>query len=110
VAHTSRSFIKRNEVVTLRRERFDVRKPGSGASQVQIRQIVTAPKRRKGIIRYMLKEIFEQPQIMRTHCVAALIRMPRWPLRRPEYEHRRAAISGPVVIAACGTSWHAGLV
>src|SRR5262249_52651669 len=45
VSHTRKVvYLEENEVVTLSRDNFDVRKPGSGATQVQIRQIDYSPE------------------------------------------------------------------
>jgi glucosamine--fructose-6-phosphate aminotransferase (isomerizing) len=57
----------------------------------------------------MLKEIYEQPSVINTyrgrlHANKGLIQM------SGVEDHLRNSKCGWVIIVACGTSWHAGLV
>jgi glutamine---fructose-6-phosphate transaminase (isomerizing) len=113
VSHT-REVIYLNdlEVVTIWADHFDLRSLGSGVAEVKIRQLDFTPEAaEKGrYAHFMLKEIFEQPQTIRNALRGRL-----------DYEGAMARFGGlnmttaelravdRVVIAACGTSWHAGL-
>jgi glucosamine--fructose-6-phosphate aminotransferase (isomerizing) len=113
VAHTRQViYLKDYEVVTLTPQRCDVRTLGSGTADVQVTQLEFTPEAaEKGRFpHFMLKEIFEQPQ-----TIANALR------GRIDYDGAMARFGGlnmttaelraidRVVIAACGTSWHAGL-
>jgi glucosamine--fructose-6-phosphate aminotransferase (isomerizing) len=114
VAHTRQVvYLNDGEVVTLTRDRFDVQTLGSGATQVRVSQLDFTPEAaEKGdYAHFMLKEIFEQPQTVRNALRGRL-----------DYDAAMARFGGlnmttaelravdRIVIAACGTSWHAGLV
>jgi len=114
VAHTRQViYLNDYEVVTLTPERFEVQTLGRGATQVQVSQLDFTPEAAdKGAYpHYMLKEIFEQPQTVRNalrgriDLDAAMARFGGLNMTTAELR----AIDR-VVIAACGTSWHAGLV
>jgi glucosamine--fructose-6-phosphate aminotransferase (isomerizing) len=114
VSHTRQVvYLNDGEVVTLTADRFDVQTLGSGATQVQVKQLDFEPEAaEKGTYpHFMLKEIFEQPQTVRNALRG-----------RVDYDSAMAKFGGlnmsvaelravdRIVIAACGTSWHAGLV
>jgi glucosamine--fructose-6-phosphate aminotransferase (isomerizing) len=114
VAHTRQViYLNDNEVVTLSTGACDVRCIGAGAAKVQVSQLDFTPEAAdKGVHpHYMLKEIFEQPQTVRNalrgrvEMDAAMARFGGLNMTTSEL---RAV--DRVVIAACGTSWHAGLV
>jgi glutamine---fructose-6-phosphate transaminase (isomerizing) len=113
VSHTREViYLNDHEVVTLWANRFDLRSLGSGAAEVRIRQLDFTPEAaEKGrYAHFMLKEIFEQPQTIGNALRGRL-----------DYDGAMARFGGlnmttaelravdRVVIAACGTSWHAGL-
>ncbi|HWI56295.1 MAG TPA: glutamine--fructose-6-phosphate transaminase (isomerizing), partial [Bacillota bacterium] len=113
VAHTRNViYLKDYEVATLTLDRCDVCCLASGTATVQISQLEFTPEAaEKGTFpHYMLKEIFEQPQTVRNALRG-----------RIDYDGAMARFGGlnmstaelraidRVVIAACGTSWHAGL-
>ncbi len=114
VAHTRQVvYLKDYEVVTLSANRFEVHNLSSGATQVQVSQLDFSPEaaEKGAFAHYMLKEIFEQPQTIKNALRG-----------RIDYDGAMAKFGGlnmttaelravdRVVIAACGTSWHAGLV
>ena len=114
VSHTRQViYLNDYEVVTLTNDRFDVQSIGSGAAQVKVSQLDFTPEAaEKGEhAHFMLKEIFEQPQTIRNALRG-----------RIDYDGAMARFGGlnmstaelravdRVVIAACGTSWHAGLI
>jgi glucosamine--fructose-6-phosphate aminotransferase (isomerizing) len=115
VAHTRQViYLNEYEVVTLMPDRFDVQTVGSGkAATVKISQLDFTPEAaEKGSYpHYMLKEIFEQPQTVRnalrgrTDADSAMAHFGGLNMTTAEL---RAV--DRIVIAACGTSWHAGLV
>jgi len=114
VAHTRQVvYLNDYDVVTLTAEKFDVQSHGFASSKVQVSRLEFTPEAaEKGHFpHYMLKEIFEQPQTVRNALRG-----------RIDYDSAMARFGGlnmttaelrsvdRVVIAACGTSWHAGLV
>ena len=114
VAHTRQVvYLNDYDVVTLTTDRFDVQSHGNGSAKVKISQLDFTPEAaEKGCYpHFMLKEIFEQPQTVRNALRG-----------RIDYDSAMARFGGlnmttaelrsvdRVVIAACGTSWHAGLV
>jgi len=113
VSHTRQViYLNDHEVVTLTTDRFEVQALGSGPAQVRVSQLDFTPEAaEKGSYpHYMLKEIFEQPQTVRNALRG-----------RVDLENAMARFGGlnmstaelravdRIVIAACGTSWHAGL-
>jgi glucosamine--fructose-6-phosphate aminotransferase (isomerizing) len=113
-AHTRQViYLNDYDVVTLTAERYQVQSVGAEAASVRISQLDFTPEAAdKGAYpHYMLKEIFEQPGSVRNALRG-----------RIDYDAAMARFGGlnlstaelravdRVVIAACGTSWHAGLV
>jgi len=115
VAHTRQViYLNDCEVVTLTEGSFDVQTPGgSKATSVRVSQLDFTPEAaEKGKFpHYMLKEIFEQPETVRNALrgridkADAMAHFGGLNMSTPEL---RAV--DRIVIAACGTSWHAGLV
>ncbi len=113
VAHTRQVvYLNDYEIATITTGEVEVQKPGSGKSQVNVSQIEYSPEsaEKGGFPHYMLKEIFEQPQTVRNAL--------RGRLDYPEAMSRFGGLNmstaelravNRVVIAACGTSWHAAL-
>jgi glucosamine--fructose-6-phosphate aminotransferase (isomerizing) len=114
VAHTRKAvYLNDYDVVTLTPERFDVTSLGLDTATVQISLIEFSPEAaEKGLFaHFMLKEIFEQPKTVENAMRG-----------RFDFEEATAKLGGlnmsaaelrevdRVVITACGTSWHAGLV
>lgn len=106
-------YLNDYDVVTLTASRFHVEGIGTAPSEIRISQLDFTPEAaEKGSFpHYMLKEIFEQPQTVRNalrgriDTDAAMARFGGLNMTTAEL---RAV--DRVVIAACGTSWHAGLV
>ncbi len=106
-------YLNDYDVVLLTEERLDVQSLKTGEAKVQISQLDFSPEaaERGSFPHYMLKEIFEQPQTVRNALRGRL-----------DSEEATARFGGlnmshaelravdRIVIAACGTSWHAGLV
>ena len=114
VPHTRQViYLNDYDIVTLRGDTFDVANLGSDTAQHQISQIEYDPEaaERGEYAHFMLKEIFEQPR-----TVENAIR------GRIDHDAATAKFGGlnlspaelravhQIVITACGTSWHAGLV
>ena len=114
VAHTRQVvYLNDYDVVTLTAERFKVESLGSDTASYQISQIeFNAEATEKGkFAHFMLKEIFEQPITVRNAFRGRL-----------DENEATAKLGGlnlttaelravdRIVITACGTSWHAGLV
>ncbi len=114
VAHTRQVvYLNDYEVATLTPDSFYVQNLTAGATQVQVRQLDFTPEAaEKGAYpHFMLKEIFEQPQTVRNALRGRIDRdgnMARFGGLNMSTADLRAV--DRVVIAACGTSWHAGLV
>ena len=64
-----------------------------------------------GYPHFMLKEIFEQPECL-TNCIRGRINVEADRVTLSAFiDHRRQLLSAKrIVIVACGTSWHAGLI
>lgn len=114
VAHTRRAvYLNDYDIVSLTSDDFDVINLGTDTAQVQISQIEfdAEATEKGGFDHFMLKEIFEQPQTVENAYRG-----------RIDFEEATAKFGGlnmttaelrqveRIVIAACGTSWHAGLV
>ena len=114
VAHTKKVvFLNDYDIATVHPDRFSVTNMGTGTANFQISQIeYDDDAAEKGDFEhFMLKEIFEQPQTVRNALRG-----------RIDHEAYTAIFGGwnlspselrsidRIVITACGTSWHAGLV
>src|SRR5438445_1367592 len=114
VAHTRQVvYLNDYDVVTLTPEQFKVENLGSNTAAVQISRIEFSPEaaERGKFPHYMLKEIFEQPRTVENAMRGRL-----------DPEEATAKFGGlnmtlaelravdRIVIAACGTSWHAALI
>jgi glutamine---fructose-6-phosphate transaminase (isomerizing) len=114
VTHTRQViYLKDGEVATITCEQCDVRTLDSGPATVQVSQLDFTPEAaEKGAFpHFMLKEIFEQPQTVRNALRGRLdtdAAMARFGGLNMSTAELRAV--DRIVIAACGTSWHAGLV
>jgi glucosamine--fructose-6-phosphate aminotransferase (isomerizing) len=114
VEHTRQViYLNDYDVVTLTAEHYRVQSLSANAASVKVSQLDFTPEaaERGHYPHYMLKEIFEQPASVRNALRgridfdAAMARFGGLNLSTAEL---RAV--DRVVIAACGTSWHAGLV
>jgi glutamine---fructose-6-phosphate transaminase (isomerizing) len=106
-------YLNDYDVVTLTKDNFLVANLGSDTAQVQISQLEfdAEAAERGDFAHYMLKEIFEQPRTVENALRG-----------RINHEEGTAKFGGlnlsvaelravdQIVITACGTSWHAGLV
>ena len=114
VAHTRQVvYLNDYDVVTLTPEQFRVENLGANTAAVQISQIEfsTEAAERGNFPHYMLKEIFEQPRTVENAMRGRL-----------DTEEATAKFGGlnmtlaelravdRIVMAACGTSWHAALI
>src|SRR6266853_1364893 len=114
VAHTRQVvYLNDYDVATLTPARFDVENLGTGTPSFQISQVeFSAEAAERGKFpHYMLKEIFEQPRTVENAVRG-----------RMDHEEATAKFGGlnmttaelravdQIVIAACGTSWHAALL
>jgi glucosamine--fructose-6-phosphate aminotransferase (isomerizing) len=114
VAHTRQVvYLNDYDVATLTSEDFNVTNLGSGTAKVQITQVEYGAEaaERGSYPHFMLKEIFEQPRTIENALRG-----------RIDHEEATAKFGGlnlsiaelrtidQIVLTACGTSWHAGLV
>jgi glucosamine--fructose-6-phosphate aminotransferase (isomerizing) len=114
VAHTREVvYLNDYDVATLRADGLQVQNLGTDTAQVQISRLefdATAAERGE-YAHFMLKEIFEQPQTIRNALRGRLDfdeATPRFGGLNMTLAELRSV--DRIVIAACGTSWHAGLV
>lgn len=114
VPHTRQVvYLNDYDVVTIRANDFDVVNLGADTAQHQITEIEFDPEaaERGCYPHFMLKEIFEQPRTVenatrgRIDSDAATAKFGGLNLSATELRAVRQ-----IVITACGTSWHAGLV
>ncbi len=113
-AHTRKVvYLQDNDVVTITPEAFTVVNPGEPTANVRISQIEfdASAVELGGFAHYMLKEIFEQP---RTIANALRGRLDR-DASTAKFGGLNMSLAelrsvNRIVITACGTSWHAGLV
>ena len=64
-----------------------------------------------GFEHFMLKEIFEQPEALRNSCRGRLnMREGRIQLGGIEHLSRELVKTRRIILTACGTAWHAGLI
>lgn len=64
-----------------------------------------------GFDHYMLKEIFDQPRCLADCMRGRLLKDEKRIVLSAINQHREALITaGRIIIVACGTSWHAGLI
>jgi len=114
VAHTRRVvYLNDYDVVSLTPDQFKVENLGTNTAAAQISRIEFSPEaaERGKFPHFMLKEIFEQPQTIGNAMRGRL-----------DHEEATAKFGGlnmtmaelravdQIVIAACGTSWHAALL
>jgi glucosamine--fructose-6-phosphate aminotransferase (isomerizing) len=114
VAHTRKViYLNDFDVASITPDSYDVRSLDPDAVKAQVSQLEFTPEAaEKGRYpHYMLKEIFEQPQTVRNALRGRMDHdgaMARFGGLNMTTAELRAV--DRVVIAACGTSWHAGLV
>ena len=114
VAHTKNVvFLNDYDVVTIHADRFSVTNMGTGTASFQISQIEYDDEAaEKGAFEhFMLKEIFEQPQTVR-NALRGRVDKEAWTAVFGGLNLTPAELRSidRIVITACGTSWHAGLV
>ncbi len=107
-------FLDDGEMATLSRNGVEVRRIDNGKSTAKTPQIISwdaTMAEKAGYKHFMLKEIYEQPQaVLNTSRSRVLPELGKVSL--PEIKLSPDVIKGfrRVVLLACGTSWHAGLV
>ncbi|HEV8542978.1 MAG TPA: glutamine--fructose-6-phosphate transaminase (isomerizing) [Verrucomicrobiae bacterium] len=114
VSHTRQViYLNDYDVVTLTPEKFDVVSLGSETAKVQVSKIeFSAEDSEKGdFAHYMLKEVFEQPRTVQ-NALRGRIDNDELTAKFGGLNLTTAELRAvdQIVINACGTSWHAGLV
>lgn len=114
VSHTREViYLNDYDVVTLTPDKFEVVSLGSDTAKVQISKIeFSVEDSEKGsFAHYMLKEIFEQPRTVR-NAMRGRIDNDELTAKFGGLNMSTAELRSvdQIVINACGTSWHAGLV
>ncbi len=111
-----------DKVVYLEDGQIAVMRPGEQLKVVNILNVEQNPKVNKididlgmiekgGYPHFMLKEIFEQPECLR-NCMSGRISADRDHVTLSALiDHRKQLMAAQrIIIVACGTSWHAGLI
>jgi len=105
-------YMDDDEIATVTKDKVTVKKIGGEEIKKEIEHISwdASVADKAGYDHYMLKEIYEQPTVMRTIISEVLNsnQMPNFKDIRME-NHELLKVSR-FIIQACGTSWHAGLV
>ncbi len=107
-------FLDDGEMATLSRNGAEVRRIDNGKPVVKVPQTISwdaTMAEKAGYKHFMLKEIYEQPQaVLNTYRGRMMPELGK--VNLPEIELSPDLIKGlkRVVLLACGTSWHAGLV
>lgn len=107
-------FLDDGDMAILSRRGADVRRIDNGKSVLKVPQTISwdaTMAEKAGYKHFMLKEIYEQPQaVLNTYRGRMMTELGQVSL--PEIELSPGLIKGfrRVVLLACGTSWHAGLV
>ena len=114
VAHTRQVvYLNDYDVATISADRFSVTNLGTETAKVQVTRLeFDADAAERGEYpHFMLKEIFEQPQTVR-NALRGRVDMEEATARFGGLNMSTAELRAVdrIVIAACGTSWHAGLV
>jgi glucosamine--fructose-6-phosphate aminotransferase (isomerizing) len=114
VAHTRQVvYLNDYDVATISADRFSVTNLGTETAKVQVTRLeFDADAAERGPYpHFMLKEIFEQPQTVR-NALRGRVDMEEATARFGGLNMSTAELRAVdrIVIAACGTSWHAGLV
>ncbi len=102
-------FLEDNELVEMNSDQwtvYDARTLEPITKDIQAISWDVQAARKGGYKHYMLKEIFEQPQVIRD-CMTGRIERKTWNIQLPEIES--LPIPKRLHIIACGTSFHAGL-
>jgi glutamine---fructose-6-phosphate transaminase (isomerizing) len=113
-AHTRKVvYLQENDIATLQAGTFTVSNAGAASSNFQISQIEfdASAVERGGFAHYMLKEIFEQPRTIENALRGRIDRdasTSKFGGLNMSLAELRSV--NRIVITACGTSWHAGLV
>lgn len=107
-------FMDDNEIAILSRQGAEVRCLDDGLPVPKDPQTIswdTAMAEKGGYKHFMLKEIYEQPQAVLNTFRGRII-PETGEVQLPEIELSRDVLNGfkRIVVLACGTSWHAGLV
>lgn len=117
VAHTNRVvFMKDCEMVVIQEGKLLLKdtqeiKPISLTPAIQQLDITLEAIEKGDFAHFMHKEIFEQPQAL-VNCMRGRVDMQQWQLRLGGIHAylEKLASANKIIIVACGTSWHAGLV
>lgn len=100
------AIVKRNEplkIINSEKERVEI--------DIQTLRLSVSQLEKGGFSHFMLKEIFEQPRTLRD-CIRGRISSDNTHIKLSGVEEHTARIINAkrIIIVACGTSWHAGLI
>lgn len=114
VGHTTQAvYLADNEMVTISSEGFSTKTIDNVAVRKDLEEIEFSLNaiELNGFTHYMLKEIWEQPDALRT-CLGGRIdlRNSKIILGGIESIWRSLTLSRRIILTACGTAWHSGLV
>ncbi len=103
-------YLEDNDIGVVMKNDFYVKKTGGAKVSKEINHISWDPKaaEKNGYPHFMLKEIFEQPMVVR-RIISKMISDDKVVLRNFKMSDSKLKKIKRFIIQACGTSWHAGL-
>ncbi len=106
-------YLDDGEIAVLRRDGYNITELAGGAISKEVKQIEWDLEaiERGGFEHFMMKEIFEQPETLRNTMRGRLLEE-EGTVRLGGITLSAAELKGikRVIVTACGTSWHAGLL
>lgn len=114
VEHTRQvAYLNDGEMAVVRRDGFEVRSIEGAPLHAEIHELEWSLEaiEKGGYEHFMLKEIMEQPDAL-TNCMRGRVRLDENRIKLGGIEDVLPLVTAAerIIIAACGTSWHAGLV
>ena len=104
--------IENGEIVTITREGVEITDPEGAPHERDVEEVTWDEEEaeRGGYSTFMMKEIHEQPDAVAETITDRLAELDEVDLSELAYTAERAAGLRRIIIVACGTSYHAGLV
>ncbi len=105
-------YLDDNEIAIITRKKVVIKKVGGVEITKKIQHITwdATTSEKEGYAHYMLKEIFEQPAVIRNILSKYLDKKNTISLKNVDINNKTFAHISRFIIQACGTSWHAGLI
>jgi glucosamine--fructose-6-phosphate aminotransferase (isomerizing) len=105
-------YLDDDEIAVIKKDKVVVRKVNGAVIEKKVQVITWDPvqSEKSGYKHFMLKEIFEQPTIVRNIMSKVVSKDKKLNFKHLKISHRELSEISRFIIQACGTSWHAGLV